>query len=147
MAWKTHCKQANVANNVPKIQNCSSFKDQFTDLAVDKTKQSILPGGEELEELGKSEGEESREQREVGGNNWGLRCRGSEARRGVRGRDHLVHWNSNTSSRTWTLHCREMEIERWDWIGWEQQLRNWCSCWNGIVAASPIGLIIIIINY
>lgn len=39
------------------------------DLAVDKTKQSILPGGEELEELGKSKGEESREQREVGGNN------------------------------------------------------------------------------
>lgn len=53
---------------------------QYTGIKTERERERVLPGCEELEELSESEGEESGEEREVGGNDGRIGCRRSEAR-------------------------------------------------------------------
>lgn len=55
-----------------------------------------LPGGEELEELSESEGEEGRDEGDVIRDNRRLRWNRSKACRCISGRDHFVHWKRPT---------------------------------------------------
>jgi hypothetical protein len=51
-----------------------------TERERERERETVLPGGEELEELSESKGEESGEEREVGGNDGRIGRRRSEPR-------------------------------------------------------------------
>ena len=68
---------------------------------------SALPGGEELEKLGESAGEESGEERKVGGDHGRLR---SDSRSRICGCHHFVHFQPKKKKKKKTQ--RETERDR-----------------------------------
>ena len=75
---------------------------------------SALPGGEELEKLGESAGEESGEERKVGGDHGRLR---SDSRSRICGCHHFVHFQPKKKKKN-TERNRERQRQRQNNYRW-----------------------------
>lgn len=77
----------------------------------ERERERVLPGGEELEKLGESEGEESSEERKVGGDHGRLR---SDSRRRICGYQHFVHFHPTKKKKK--VHRARQRQNNYSWM-------------------------------